>query len=239
MRCALLTLVLGFGCHRSDNDFPIGVGGPGPGAGGPGAVDAAPDGRDASAQLSAHVCLLIDPRDQTTCAGSGAGGLTVTLGTAQSTTADDGTFTINRPSGSMIMWAVTGTTVVPSISIFSAQTSVPAMPTALYAQLLGDNGVVAQTGQGDVFLRVASGSAAVTGATATIQPAGIYGTFYDGSTPSNWTGRSTGAFGAAWMPQVTAGTATVTVTPQAGSAATLGDVPVVDGTLTFLTEEIP
>lgn len=238
MRCALLVLVVG--CHpSSENDYPVAPGGAGVGGGLPAFVDASLDGTDGGPQLIGRVCLMTDPRDQTSCATSGAGGLVVTLGTSTATTADDGTFTIARPSGSNITWDVTGSTIVESLTPFSAQAVIPAMPLTVYGQLEGDNGVVPQAGQGAVMVRVLQGGAPVAGATVTSTPAGVYGAFYDGSTPATWTANATGAFGAAWLPAITTGTADVTVTPQGGTPVMLSLVPIKEAAITFLTEELP
>jgi hypothetical protein len=182
---------------------------------------------------------MTDPRDQTSCETAGAGGLTVTLGTAIAMTADDGTFTIAQPASSTLTWDVTGSTIVESIVSFSAQPQVPAMPAVLYAQLQGDNGVISQAGQGAAMVRVVHAGVPSVGATVTIEPPGVYATFYDGSTPSVWTQNATGSFGAAWIPGVAAGTTSITVTPQGGTAIAISNVPIVDGALTFLTQEVP
>lgn len=237
MRCALLVLVVG--CHAGGDDYPVAPGGAGVGGGLPTLVDASLDGTDGGPQLIGRVCLMTDPRDQTSCATTGAGGLVVTLGTSMATTADDGTFTIARPTGSNITWDVTGSTLVESITPFAAQAVIPAMPLVLYGQLEGDNGVVPQAAQGAVMVRVLQGGVPAVGAAVTSTPAGVYGTFYDGATPSTWTANATGAFGAAWMPAIATGTVDVTVTPQGGTAVVLSQVPIKEGAITFLTEELP
>ena len=239
MKRALLVLVVLAACHPSDeNDYPVTVGGGGFGGGQLAAPDAA-NGGDGGPSLVARVCLMTDPRDQGSCAATGAGGLTVTLGTSIATTADDGTFTIARPASTSLVWVITGTTIVPSVMSFAAQPQVPAIPATLYAQLQGDNGVVPQAGQGAAMVRVVHGTVLVPSATVTISPAGIYATLYDGATPSGWTQSATGSFGAAWMPGVTAGTANITVTPQGGTSVVISQVPIVDGGVTFLTQEVP
>ena len=235
----VLLLVLVAGCHSDGNDYPVTTGGGGFGGGQPQIADAGVDGGDGGALILGRVCLMTDPRDQTSCAATGVGGLVVTLGTATGTTADDGTFTVGRPSGSNIVWDVTGSTVLESLTPFTAQAIIPAMPLGLYAQLEADNGVIAQAGQGAVMLRVLQAGAPLVGATATITPPTVYGTFYDGSTPATWTANGTGAFGTAWMPGEVTGTADVTVTPQGGTATTLGAVPIKEAAITFLTEELP
>jgi hypothetical protein len=237
MKLALLVLVVG--CHPSGDDFPVAVGGGGFGGGVGGVVDSNTGSGDGGPMLLGRVCLMTDPRDQTSCAASGVAGLTVTLGTSTAITLDDGTFSIRQPASSTLVWAITGSTVVESISPFAAQAVIPAMPQVVYAQLQGDNGVIAQAGQGAAMVRVVHGGVARTGAAVTIAPAGVYGTFYDGVTASAWTMNATGAFGAAWIPGVTTGTGTITVTPQGQAAVTLSNVPIVDGALTLLTQEVP
>ena len=243
MRRVLLVLVV-VGCHPGGDDYPVAPGAAGVGGGLPTFADAGFDGSGANGgpQLIGQVCLITDPRDQTSCASTGAGGLTVTLGTSVATTADNGTFTIARPSGSNITWDVSEpalNSIIESITPFTAQAVIPAMPTVVYGQLEGDNGVVPQAGQGAVMLRVTQFGVPVAGATATAVPGGVYGTFYDGPTPSAWTANGTGSFGTAWIPALLAGSVDVTVMPQGGTPVVLSLVPIKEAAITFLTEELP
>lgn len=238
MNRALLVMVV-VGCHPTGDDYPVAPGGAGIGGGLPHFVDAGGDASDGGPMLLGRVCLMTDPRDQTSCAASGAGGLTVILGSSIATTVDDGTFAIAQPASSTVTWDVSGSTVVESITPFAAQAVIPVMPLVLYAQLQGDTGVIAQAGQGAVMVRVVHGGVPVAGAAVTIEPPGVYGTFYDGTTPSAWTANATGAFGAAWIPAVATGTADITVTPQGGTALVISHVPIVDIALTLLTQEVP
>jgi len=235
-----MLLVLVVGCHPSGDDYPVAPGGAGFGGGQPGMADAGSGGGDGGPMLLGRVCLMTDPRDQTSCATSGVSGLTVTLGTSVATTADDGTFAIAQPASSTVIWDITGSTILESIAPFAAQAVIPAMPIDLYGQLEGDNGVVPQAGQGAVMVRVVSGGVPLAGAAVTVSPPTVYGTFYDGSTPATWTMVQTGAFGAAWMPGITTGAAAITVTPpQGGTPVTISNIPIGEAALTFLTQEVP
>ena len=238
MKRALLVLVV-VGCHPTGDDYPVAPGGAGVGGGLPHFIDAAGDSSDGGPMLLGRVCVMTDPRDQTSCAATGAGGLTVTLGTSIATTADNGTFSIAQPSSSTLIWDTTGSTIVEGVTPFAAQAVIPVMPLVLYAQLEGDNGVVPQAGQGAAMVRVVHGGVPVAGAAVTIAPQGVYGTFYDGSTPSAWTGNGTGGFGQAWIPGVTTGTGTITVMAQAATPVMISNVPIKEGALTLLTQEIP
>jgi hypothetical protein len=82
----------------------------------------------------------------------------------------------------------------------------------------------------------------LAGAVAGSSPAAAFATFYDGTSATQWNEDLTGMYGVAWIPGITAGSATVTVMPPAtgsgsGSALTLS-APVVGGSLTFVTASI-
>jgi hypothetical protein len=235
----LLVVVGGFGCRASDMDYPIGGGG-GHGGGGTKLIDAAEDGAGSGSDLAATACVLTDPRDLTSCKGTGELGLTVALGSATATTLDDGTFTIARPAGTNLAWEVTGSTVVKSVTPYAAQTRIPVMDSTMLATLQGDNGVQTVAGTGALLIRIVRSGAPVTGETATIVPLNDpYGALYDGASASSWTQSGTGAFGTVYLPDVAAGTATVTLHAAGVAQAMIGAIPISDGGVTFVIAELP
>src|SRR5690242_15823833 len=121
----MLCLLVACNANGGDDGFPVIPGGPsGPGE----IVDARfPDGRfvDGGLRIDGNVCLLNDLRSFTTCLESGAGGITVALGTETAVTAVDGTFTIDTPLETQVVWRVSGLNVVPSLFAFGPLTSIP------------------------------------------------------------------------------------------------------------------
>src|SRR6476660_1845280 len=98
MRTIVLVAALA-ACGGDDGTgFPIMPGGGGSGSSS--MPDASIGGdEDGGSTLTGRVCLVSDARRPTTCAGSGADGLTVTVGGSTATTAADGSFSLTRPSG--------------------------------------------------------------------------------------------------------------------------------------------
>jgi hypothetical protein len=231
MRLAASLALLLVACDSGgDDDFPIAPGGglgplitPAPDAP---QLDASTDG---TTLLVGRVCVIPDPRNPTACAVGNAAGLTVTLGARTATTAIDGSFTIAAPSTSNLVWTVTGPGFVPTVMPFSTVLLLPVMTAARYNDLLLDNGVVVQEGQGSLFARVVSGSTPVAGVTAIIEPASVFGPLYDGASALLWDRDATGAGGMVWIPDAIAGPATLTLT---GPSIT-------PGALTFGTVAIP
>jgi hypothetical protein len=226
------------GCQPGlDHDVPYNAGGGGGrGAGGAkldAAVDSAGDGGTA-----ARVCLAGDARQLASCASSGAGGLTVTLGARTATTAADGSFVIVPPTG-VASWQVSGAAIVTSQMPFVASTSIPALSTTTFADLAAGNGVLLAPGEGSIFVRVTHGGAPLAGATVTATPPARFAAFYDGTSATQWNQNSTGAFGVAWLTGVAMGTVSITVTPTGGGAQSMPGVAVGDGTNTFIPVELP
>src|ERR1044071_9473062 len=98
------------------DDFSVQPGGPGgPNTPLDAALIDAPD-PDALVTLAGRVCIALDIRSPlANCATTGAGGITVTLGTKTATTLADGAFTIEKPSGSTLTWRATGQGLVKSV----------------------------------------------------------------------------------------------------------------------------
>lgn len=234
-----LLLVVGLvACGNRGDDFPVTPGGNGPGGNHPG-VDAAVDTSDAG-NLLGRVCLIADPRLPTTgCAMTGAGNLLVTLGLNTATTANDGTFEIQSTEATNAVWTVTGENIVPTVEPFTGQMIIPAVIADSFTQLQNANGVLFQTGAGDVFVRVVQNSTPVAGATAIASGQDTYQTRYDPPSGDVWTTDATGILGVAWLPGVLAGTQTVTVQPPLSAAQIMiSNVPIVEGALTFVTADV-
>jgi len=148
-----LLLITAAACGDDGGNLPVGGGGNdggftfvdsnnGSGSGGSdGSVG--PDGAvtpiDAPA-IDGRVCLLTDARKLNQCASTGAGGLTVRLGTGVALTADDGSFTIAGQSGQGLVWQISGPNIVSSFEVL-ADYFIPAMPRTMFDPLKGANGV--------------------------------------------------------------------------------------------------
>src|SRR5436190_17636345 len=135
-RCFFVcVLALAAACGEDGSDFPI-AGGGGGGKGGSSMPDAGDDG-DASTVITGRVCLISDPRALTSpCADTGADALTVSLGTETTTTATNGAFVITRPTGTNLIWFVSGTGIESSALPLSAGTTVPAIASTVYGDML-------------------------------------------------------------------------------------------------------
>jgi len=236
------TVVVVAACRSGGgDDYPVLPGGDDT-QGMEGHVDAAIlDGTDAPAMLAGRACVLTDLRDLTSCATTGAGGLTVKLGSQTATTADDGQFTLATPAGTMLVWHVSGNVadVMPSVMPFGATPQIPVVTTADYLDALNTNSIVLAPGQqGSAFVRVVRGAAALTGATAVASPTPTYPAFYDGATSVSWNQAATGARGMVWIAGAEAGSLTVTVTPPLATGVPI-TVPVEADSITFATLDAP
>ncbi len=221
------------------DDYPIKPGGDDDQTVTPGGRDAAiPDGNDATPGILGRVCLVSDLRDLTSCSATGAGGLTVTLGTSSATTLANGSFTIPIPLGSSPRWVVSGGAIVPSQMPFGAVPTIPAMPAASYQDLLTSNGVLVVAGEGAVVARVVRAGAPLPGAIATATPAPTYAPSYDGTSATLWDQDATGAHGIVWLTGAAAGSLTISITPPA-AAPIVTTVPVADQAITFVTVDAP
>lgn len=237
MRGLVLLLAVAVSC-KTETNYPVGGGGAG-GGGGTSHADAATDGAGSGSAV-ARACVLTDPRDLTSCAASGAAGLTVALGNQTATTADDGSFTIAAPTGTNVEWDVTGSTVVESVTPYAGQAKISVMGTTMFADLRGANAVQPVAGYGDLLVRVVRSGAAVPGEVVTSVPVNDpYGTFYDGLTDQAWTQSATGAFGTAYLPSIPAGTTSVRISAGGTLQATISAIPITDGGMTFIVAEVP
>jgi hypothetical protein len=240
MRLAASTALILAACQSGSGDaFPVATGG-----GDDTQITPAPDGPpadasgDGAASISGRVCVVADLRNLTSCTTGDASGITVTLGTSTAVTATDGSFTIATPQGSNLVWSASASDLVPTVMPLGIAHLLPIVTAARYNEMLLDNGVILQAGQGSVFARVIRNGAPAAGVTATVDPPSLYGPLYDGSSAILWERDATAAGGVVWIPDAPQGTATLTVTAPAATAVMVS-VPVADGATTFATVAIP
>jgi len=198
----------------------------------------------ATTMTTGRVCVLLDPRDITSCRATGTGALHVTLGTSTATTDDTGAFTLPTPSGTNLLWHVTGTSLQTSVMPFGTSTTIPALLAADYLSLEVGNGVNVQTAdQGEIFVAVRRAGAAVTGAHGASSPMPFYGVLYDTNIAAVWNINAavgTGAHGMLWYPATPIGTASISVTPMGSTTAvTTPNVPVESQAITYIAVTVP
>jgi hypothetical protein len=238
LACALLVFLAACPAQGGD-DYPIGPGGGVGGTGSNGLVDAPPsdgDG-DAGGTILGRVCLLTDLRRVAQCSDTDAGGLTVTLGTETATTGAQGDFEIVTPSGTNLVWRVSGLNVVSSVMLFNPVARIPVIGDELYGQLLTGNSVLLQDGQGTLLAHLTHAGVAAVGATATLNPATANATFYDGNNPQVWDTDATSTFGVTWLPGADVGQATITST--LGASMISATYPIENQAITWAEIEIP
>ncbi len=208
---------------------------------GDGGVDAA--AIDAEVGISGRVCLISDPRAQSTCKATGAGGFVVTIDTKTATTADDGSFVIAMPTGTDLLWQVSSTKLETSVMPFGTVNQIPAMLLDDYVNLEGDNGAEVQDiTSGEVFVSVVHAGAPLANAKAGASPQAAYGPFYDSSSAIAWNSGptdGTGAAGIAWFAGIEQGAATLSVTPMSGTLIPVPNVPVVASAITWIVVDVP
>jgi hypothetical protein len=237
---AILAVASVAACGSDDGGgFPIVPGGGG-GTGSSSQADAAVDGGgDASMTITGRVCLIDDARSPTTCAATGADGFTVTLGTVEATTAADGMFTLVRPTGTNLVWRVSGTTIRASALKYSSSTSTPLIPaisTLIYDDMLAATQASIANGDGAIITRAARNGTPV--ANLVVESAPLSTVYYDGATTVDWEQDSTGSNGVAWIPSIPTGTAALTF--DTGTAtSTASGVPVFADTVTFVFHAVP
>lgn len=203
--CAVLLLLAG-ACESDGGHLPISPGGGGGGS------STQPDGGvdgDASTTISGRVCLLGDPRSLTTCASTGAGGLTVALGAKTATTSDTGAFVIDRPPDANPVWRVMGDTIESTLVPLASTTVIPVIDRLTYDDMLAATNAVIGGGTGAIIARVSTNATAVAGITALPSPQADSAIYYDGASVTDWQFDGTGALGIVWIPSIVAGTASL------------------------------
>jgi hypothetical protein len=237
-------LLLLVGCRDDVEMFPVNPGGGGSGLSGTGFVDAGIELGDGnlSPMISGRVCFLkIDARNPRACESTGAGGLTVTLGSFTAITTSDGSFSIRRPTGTDLVWNVTGSTIVPSVMSLSAEALIPAIDEGLYAEMLGATLATDFDGTvGGIINRVTRAEDPLDGVVASVEQSQSGNTFYDSGDPLAWALNSaTGQLGAIWVPDVSVADGFARMVVNDGTDHLIDGIPVVAGAVTFVFTELP
>jgi hypothetical protein len=227
--CAALTA-----CGDESSMFPIMPGGGG--NGGMTILDAR-IANDSSTTVSAEVCLAADARNPALCSSTGVGGLTVTLGSATATTAVDGTFSIERPTDANAVWVVSGTGIVPSTMAYAEGTKIPAITTTLYSDMVVAMQATISSETAAIIARLGTTSA-VTGAVVTATPSPDSLVYYDGPSSTEWELDATGPFGVVWISSIAPGTGALDI-DTGGTPASVANIPLVAGAISYVFAEIP
>jgi hypothetical protein len=245
----LLALSAVVGCGDDGNMLPVGGGGGDggftfPDSNGGGGGDGGGDGGGTDSQVAAidaniftgRVCLAADPRRLNECSTTGAGGLTVRLGSASTTTAADGTFMIEGQASNV--WRVTGANIVSSYMLLGDY-EIPAITRTTYDAMIAANmnGLTLNPGEGSVMAQVIQNGVGRTGAFASSAPTSTWQPFYDGTSQTDWDQDATDVNGTIWFAGLDVGTASITVTYIDDFAK--GGLPIFDGGITFTTVIIP
>lgn len=201
------------------------------------------DGGTGSDTTTGRVCLAADSRKLTACAGSGAGGLTVTFGSATAITADDGSYAI--PSGgSAGFYTVSGALVTTSVKRGGPGGEIPALTAALYGDMnAGTNNTIIGNDQGAVIFRVLHAGAPVAAASVESNDA-LSDIYFDSIDDTQWANNrfvGTGPLGEVWIPVEPAGTIDVRVDTEGGegSSVPVTNIPIVDQAITYIDVTIP
>lgn len=185
-----------------------------------------------SGLVSGRVCLMQDLRTPTIgCAGSTVAGLTVTLGASAATTTANGGFTMAMPTGTNLVWTVSGTTTTPPVPIETSVMSfgatgalIPAIAQGDYESLIDTNGATFDpASEGSIVASVTEQGAPLSGEVGQVTPAPL-AVLYDTASADNWSPDDTSTHGIVWATGVTAGTAQLSVVPhtQVGSGSGSG-----------------
>lgn len=239
MRIAACSLLLIVACDGgADGDFPVNPGG---GSGTSGSGSGTPDARpgDGGATVTGRVCGVSEILVWDDCDVTGLDGAMVTIGTAAATAVDDGTFEIPTPTGSDLVWRVTGAGRLKSLREFSADYEIQSITTALYEDITANANVAVGSGLGTIFAEVVSMQLPVSGATATLAGQLELVRYDDVNASGGFGVDETHASGIIWIPNVTPGAnVTFRVTPPAAVGAPKDvTVPVEADTATFVTVE--
>lgn len=256
MKLAVLLVLAACGASSDGDDYPLATGGGGApigtgrGGGDAGVGDAGGDG--GVPQIKGRVCLLTDLRkagDVTACAPRGALGLTVTFGSATTTTtADDGSFSIDARMESNLVWrANSGTTgrIVPSVFPTGNGAIIPVVALITYTELLSRNSAVLQDQQGSIVVQVKTGATRTPRVTASTTAVTDNEVRYDGDAadPLVWNTTFTAAAGVVWIPGVQLAvtpptTARISLFVNGGATNQTVDAPVENQAITFVVKNL-
>jgi hypothetical protein len=236
MKLSAILLLLITGCTSADDPgYPIETpGGPGNGGGGT---------SSSASRVTGRVCVLADPTLMSACAITGASGLSVSMGTAATTTNADGSFTLEStdPVSPTTNLAITGTGIVPSQTTVNATNIVPVMNQQLFDNMVLATGISPEPQTGTIIASVVNGQGVpAMGVTATSLPTGTVGPFFDGTGATPFTLDETGARGVVMFPNVATGAPTsLTFNSGQDQESTVDGVQVVDGGITFVDAALP
>ena len=234
----LVAVALLAACSKEPSEgFPIN-----PGGGGTGSSfvpDAPPPADDGNTTINGKVCLLLSsPHTLATCATTAAGGISVTLGSAMATTSDYGSFTLMKPANTTnLFWRVSALGLEASAIKYGTTTTLPAIDSASYQEMVASTGATIGAGTGALMMRITRQGFAVAGATLAA-PSADSGIYYDGPSQTEWQQISTGTFGVAWAPSIATGTPSLTITSGSTDTVVMGQSVFAD-TITFVLTEIP
>ena len=228
-------LLLVSACGDEGGHFPINPGGGGGGS------SMSPDGGvdgDAGTTITGRVCVLGDPRSLTACASSGADGITVALGNKTATTASSGAFVIDRPTGTNLVWRVSGPGIEPSALPLASSATIPAVDSIAYDDMLAATNAIVSSANGAIIARVANGATPVANITAVATPQSDSDVYYDGPSITEWEFDGTGAGGIVWIPSIATGSASLAL--DSGTAQrTVTNIPIFADTITFAYAAAP
>ena len=225
---SLLLVILLVACSDSDDSgFPVLVQGGNGNTGG-------------AIALAGNVCLIGNIEVLTSCAVTGVGGLTVTLGNATAITNDDGSFALSRsitvtPTSTII---VSGPQIVPSLQLVrTTNVVVPVVGSDLFSQVLVGNSIVLEPGMGSIIAPVTNASGEpLPGITAISTPSSLFGPLFDTQLPGPLALTSTGNQGLVFFPGVVPGSANLSFINASNPTdqSTVSDVRVLEGGINFV-----
>lgn len=217
MRSVACVLLVVAACNTGNqgDDYAIEPGGGGGSFGNtPGAfTDAAVT--DGGGTLMARVCGLSEILFWDECDAIGLDGLMVTAGSSQATTRDSGAFEIANPTGSNLVWRVSGNAQLPSLMELAGNASIPSLRRSTYQDLAATLNVNINPQAGTIFVQVRSAGDPVVGATATLAGLTDLVRYDDANATGKFNVDATHADGIIWFPNVAPGTVTFTITPPA------------------------
>lgn len=216
-------------------EFPIE-----PGTNGSGAIAGTDQPEDTTGMFRGRVCVVEDVRALNTCAITGAGGLTVSLGDSVAVTSEDGTFMMPTPIGTGLSFTVSGGDVVTTTQLLNARAQINALRQQAFDTMLLETGIVVPPANtGSIIAAVTRGGLPLSGVTATSMPNPAFGPFFDGTAPEPWSRNSTGASGIVWFPGVVTGPADLSFNTLTGGEAIVGGVQVINGGITMVETPLP
>ncbi|MEJ7600507.1 MAG: hypothetical protein WKG01_21540 [Kofleriaceae bacterium] len=221
---ALSLCVLGGCTDQAADDYPVAIGDQN--------VPTQNGASDAT-MLRGRVCMSDSMIDLGNCSDTGAGGLQVAVGGNTATTHPDGSFAIDRPTGSLLQFTVSGNGVVPTTTPFSAASTIPVISADVYARTLTSNGIELPDGVGLIRGSVVRDGNPLTGVTVSSAPIASFDPFFDAD-PEGYSIDGTGSRGVFFVPGVTSGSANLTLNDSVGGSTLVNGISVINGGVTIL-----